>query len=85
MQTLVTANQTHEAAVEARVRAVANVTCCNRSESDLVGKGISRQCHRSPNFLYGGASRVLGFAGKEVSLESAQITGGMVQGQFPTA
>ena len=83
MQTLVTANQTREAAVEAKVQAVANVTC-NRSESDL-GKGISRQCHRSPNSLYGGASRVLRFAGKEVSVESAQVTGDMVRDQFPTA
>ena len=39
MRTLVTANHTREAAVEARVPAVASATCCNRSESDVVGRG----------------------------------------------
>ena len=71
MCTLVPANQTREAAGETRVPAVASVTCCNRLESDVVGRGISRQ---SPNSLYGWASRVLGFAGREVGVESARVT-----------
>ena len=45
MRTLVTANHTGEAAVEAaveaRVPAVASATCCNQSESDVVGRGAS--------------------------------------------
>ena len=34
---------TREAVVEARVPAVASATCCNQSESDVVGRGISRR------------------------------------------
>ena len=36
---------------------------------------VSRRWRRSPNSLYGGASRVLRFAGREVGVESAQVTG----------